>query len=348
MPKPQKKYLIICTLRLGDILLSTPIAHSIRAHDPDAQIDYLVLKGNEGILEGNTDINTVMALPHRTSFFNRLKEYISLWNKYDIALSPVSSDRARLYGYITAKKFYGFYNEHTAKISKALLTDGFLFDDLNTHTVIHGQKLLEFLKIKSTNIVVPPFKEIDLNKWGINKPYAVIHPYPKFNYKMWDKQKWTELIKFILNKNIQVVLTGGKEEDELQYCKEIVDATQCISLAGKINLGEVGALIKKAEFFVGPDTGVTHIAAATGVKTIALFGPSNPIKWGPWPINFINNENSAWPLKVINNKINNIYLIQGEKFCVPCMQEGCNNNLLSYSDCLQNLDTNKVLLAINK
>ncbi|KXW55937.1 glycosyltransferase family 9 protein [Ferrovum sp. PN-J185] len=339
MLKPTKKYLIICTLRLGDILLSTPIAHSIRQHDPHAQIDYLVLKGNEGILEGNSIINNVITSPHRTSLFNRIKEYFFLWNKYDVALSPVSSDRARWYCFISAKKSYGFYNEHTSKLSKHLLTDSILFDDLNTHTVIHGQKLLSFLTISPSNTVVPPFKELDLSKFNIHTPYFVIHPYPKFNYKMWDKAKWIELIKYIKQKSVEVILTGSSDKNELEYCHDIQQATGSLNLAGKLSLGEVGALIKKANCYIGPDTGITHIAAATGTKTVALFGPTNPVKWGPWPIG--NFSGNPWVLKN-NPLINNIIIVQGENGCVPCNKEGCENNLLSFSDCILNISVDHI------
>ncbi|OZB34505.1 MAG: hypothetical protein B7X47_00375 [Ferrovum sp. 34-44-207] len=339
-----KKYLIICTLRLGDVLLSTPIANSIRVKDPEAQIDYLVLKGSEGILEGNPDINQVIALPHRTSFIHRIKEYFSLWRKYDVALSPVSSDRARLYGFIAGKKFYGFYNEHTSQLSKFFLTDGFLFDNINTHTVIHNQKLLSFIDIKPSNKVIPPFKELNLSNIVLTQEYIVIHPYPKFNYKMWDKNKWVELVRYIQERNIAVVLTGGSEKDEIEYCKDIEKATQCKNLAGKLSLGEVAHLIKGAKYFVGPDTGITHIAAATGVRTIALFGPTNPVKWGPWPYNY--SHGNPWSTNS-NNTIMNISIIQGEQTCIPCGKEGCKNTIISYSDCLLLMPTKLITKQLN-
>jgi heptosyltransferase-3 len=340
-----KKYLIICTLRLGDILLSTPIANSIRQNDPSAKIDYLVLQGNEGILEGNPDINQVIALPHRTTFFNRLKEYFFLWNRYDIALSPVSSDRARLYGFISAKKFYGFYNEHTSKLSKALLTAGLLFDDFNTHTVIHNQRLLSFLKIQPSNKVTPPLKRIDLTTYNLKHDYIVIHPYPKFNYKMWSQEKWIDFIQKIIKPNLQIVLTGSIDENEIHYCQQIESQVKCINLAGKLSLGEVAYLISKSKFYVGPDTGVTHIAAATGVLTIALFGPTNPVKWGPWPYHYYGTS-PVWD-KHPNTIKNNVLIVQNQQYsCVPCGKEGCYKNILSFSDCLKTLPTEYLISKI--
>ncbi|PKN44268.1 MAG: LPS core biosynthesis protein, partial [Deltaproteobacteria bacterium HGW-Deltaproteobacteria-20] len=49
----------MCTQRIGDVLLATPLAHSVKAAWPEAQLDFLVLPGTQGVLEGNPDVNQV-------------------------------------------------------------------------------------------------------------------------------------------------------------------------------------------------------------------------------------------------------------------------------------------------
>jgi ADP-heptose:LPS heptosyltransferase len=53
-------------------------------------------------------------------------------------------------------------------------------------------------------------------------------------------------------------------------------------LAGQITLGQFGALCRQAALFVGGDTGAMHLAVATGCKTVAIFGPSDPRRYGPF------------------------------------------------------------------
>ena len=113
-------------------------------------------------------------------------------------------------------------------------------------------------------------------------------------------------------------------------------------------MNQLGFLLSQAKIYIGPDTVVTHMAAALGVPTMALFGPSNPVKWGPWP--------KAWTLsnpfvRVGSQHRNNVYLMQGSGVCVPCFQEGCEQHIRSHSRCLENLTAqqviNKVRILIN-
>ena len=56
-----------------------------------------------------------------------------------------------------------------------------------------------------------------------------------------------------------------------------------VNLAGKLAFWEVALLIGSSKVYIGPDTAVTHLAASTGTPTVALYGPTNPVKWAPWP-----------------------------------------------------------------
>ncbi|MDH5641464.1 MAG: hypothetical protein OEY28_09240, partial [Nitrospira sp.] len=87
-----------------------------------------------------------------------------------------------------------------------------------------------------------------------------------------------------------------------------------------------------------------HMAAAVGVPTVVLFGPSNPVKWGPWPKDFPATTNSPWVTKG-SQRQGNVLLLQGEGDCVPCLAEGCGRHIKSVSDCLQNLSIDRVIRA---
>ena len=88
------------------------------------------------------------------------------------------------------------------------------------------------------------------------------------------------------------------------------------------------------------------MAAALGIPTVALFGPSNPVKWGPWPKDWTNGPS---PYAQRGTQIrSNVALVQGEGHCVPCLAEGCARNVQSESACLQMLPVDRVLDAIEK
>lgn len=337
---PTAKYLVVCTLRLGDVLLTTPVVRAIKRAYPNALVDMLVLQGMEGVLEGNRDIHKVITVPHRATFWSRLRELGQLWKRYDIALTTVSSDRARMYCFLGAKFSVGPYNPHSFWLSVSLLSRRISFDDVGTHTLLMGLELLDQIHIPRDHTVVPPTAGGDLPANLPQGRFAVLHPYPKFHYKRWTLAGWVYLVRLLHDQGLTVLLTGGNTAEEIAYDQKIADAARAINLAGTLRLAQAADLISKASIYVGPDTGITHLAAALGVPTIALFGPTNPVKWGPWPKGYQADTN-PWQMKGSAQQ-GNVVLIQGEGDCVPCHQEGCYRRLDSDSKCLEGIDPERV------
>src|SRR6185436_13294414 len=80
----------------------------------------------------------------------------------------------------------------------------------------------------------------------------------------------------------------------------------------------------------GPEPGEMEFTTA-----VAMYGPSNPVKWGPWPRDF-TGASSPWR-RVGVQACGNVLLVQGAGACVPCMREGCDQHVASYSDCLRQM-----------
>ncbi|MBV2235648.1 MAG: glycosyltransferase family 9 protein [Sterolibacterium sp.] len=356
--RPQR-ILLVCTQRLGDVLLTTPLARSLKAAWPEARLDALVLPGTEGALAGNADFDHVMALPPRVGLRERFVQLRSLWRRYDLALSPLPTDRARLACWVAGRRRIGVLHADRER-SKALWLDQWVaFDDLDTHTVSMGLRLAELLGIPPIPRVVPPSAPRDrLTRLLARLPadgrdrYVVLHPYPKFAYKMWTPAGWLALARWLQAQGHAVVLSGGPDAAEQAQAQQIArhldDAHGVLNLAGELSLGETAELIRSAALFVGPDTVASHIAAATGTPTLALFGPSNPVKWGPWPKDWPQLA-SPWQRQG-SARQGNVYLLQGEdaRGCVPCLQEGCDRHVDSSSDCLLNLSAQRVIAAASE
>jgi heptosyltransferase-3 len=347
-----ERVLVVCTRRIGDVLLTTPLLRSLKRAWPKARLDVLLFRGTEGILEGNPDIADIIVVAPRAGFGERLSEIRRMWRRYDLALSPVSSDRARWYCWVAGRRRIGMIDSATKDRAKTLLLNDWLtFDDLNTHTVTMALRLAEQLDLPLCREVVPPAPKdggaklptllASLN--GIE--YAVIHPYPKFRYKMWRTEAWVEVGHWLWQHGLGVVLTGGPDRDETDYVNAIAAQLPrgTLDLSGALSLAETAEVIRSARLFIGPDTAVTHIAAATGTPTVALFGPSNPVKWGPWPSTW-NRAESPWPFRGGGHQ-GNVLLIQGPGECVPCRQEGCDRHVNSASNCLQNIEVPTVIAA---
>jgi heptosyltransferase-3 len=86
------------------------------------------------------------------------------------------------------------------------------------------------------------------------------------------------------------------------------------------------------------------MAAALGVPTVALYGPTDPVKWGPWPKDHASRSN-PWR-RLGSQSAGRVHLVQGNTPCAPCHKEGCERNVESYSDCLLELPAARVIAAI--
>jgi len=114
---------------------------------------------------------------------------------------------------------------------------------------------------------------------------------------------------------------------------------------GKLTWPELSALIAGARVYIGPDTAITHLAAATATPTVALYGPTDPRLWGPWPFGGVDRP---WDAAGTIQRRRNVWLVQNPLPCMPCQLEGCERRLDSHSQCLDELTVTRVLSAVDQ
>lgn len=341
--------LVVVTRRIGDVLLATPLIRSLKQSWPSSRIEVLVFAGTQGVLAANPDVDAVHVIAERPGVLQHLAFIIKLVRRFDLALSLVPGDRPTLYAWLAGRRSIGLLIDRPGQRWKQRLLSGWsAFDPDHTHTLRGHLQLAGMLGITATAGVVVSWTPedaaaVDALLGHECTPLAVLHPYPKFRYKMWHEQGWTDVAIWLTNHGFRVALTGGPDGDERAYVDAIAQRLpqSVINAAGKLTLGGTAALLSRARFFVGPDTAVTHMAAASGIPTIALFGPTDPVKWGPWPRGHAPTSN-PWR-RSGDQRLGNVQLIQGRAACVPCGHEGCDRHIDSASDCLQQLSAQTVI-----
>ena len=341
-PTPNK-IIVIALRHLGDVLLTTPLIRSLRLAYPSAEIDVLVYNNTAAILENNPDINCIITTPLRP----KRKDYQTLLPKifrhYSLSVITQTGDRPFIYGYLAAKNRLGVVvpKNQTGWWKRFFINQWTEFDNDNTHTVLQLLKLVDLLNIPRHYALVPPRANTQPT-FPIPGNYAVIHPHPMWHFKRWTLNGWVETAQFIQQLGLKVILSGGSAPEELAYVNSIHQqlSPETLNLAGKTSVAELGDIIGHAKLYIGPDTGITHLAAATGIPVIALFGPTNPVKWAPWPINYTSTNNPF--AKVGDQRVNNVFLIQGKGDCVPCHEEGCDRHRMSHSACLDQLPSENI------
>lgn len=336
---------------LGDVFLCTPLIHSLRAAYPQALLDVLVFANSAAILEGNPDIDSIIETRQGAGSIEAIQLILRIFRRYDVAFITQTGDRPLFYGVLAARIRVGAVPPVCSQggWKRLFLRYWCEFDNLDTHTVRQHLKLAEAIGIDPIAELIPPRSLAPANEIQralAQTRYAVLHMYPQWVYKRWTQTGWVEVGQYLERQHIRLVLSGSPAAEEIRYLQEIEShlPENTINLAGKLSIAELSDVIQGACLFIGPDTGITHLAAATGIPVIALFGPSNPVKWAPWPHGFDAHTNPF--ARIGSQNKDNIYLIQAEKHCVPCHLEGCERHRNSYSECLDTLPATRVIEKI--
>ena len=121
-----------------------------------------------------------------------------------------------------------------------------------------------------------------LDKYNLkDKNFIVINPIAYWETKLWDDDNFARLADLIKdNLKMNVVFTGSEKESIEKITSGMT--TYGINLGGQTSLSELAHLYKKARFVITTDSGPMHLAAAVGTPVIALFGPTDPARTGPY------------------------------------------------------------------
>lgn len=340
---PHPRILVIALRRLGDVVLSTPLVRSIKRAWPDARIDVLVFADTAGILDGNPDIDRVIAMPPRPSAAQSLAVAARLLGRYDLAVSTQSGDRPTGFAVLAAPRRVAPVEDRFSGRVKRVLLSRHIAYDMRLHRVEAMLRLVDALGIGRVAEVVPPQgdRPDDLPQGD----HAVIHAAPMFRYKQWTATGWRAVAEALVARGMTVIATGGPGAEERRYLDEVWRGAPVQRYDGKLTWPALSALLARARVYIGPDTSVTHLAASTGCPTFALYGPTDPRLWGPWPAGGLD---APWEAAGDIQARGNVWLVQHAFPCTPCQLEGCERSLTSDSACLRQLAPQQVISAIDE
>lgn len=122
-----------------------------------------------------------------------------------------------------------------------------------------------------------------LNHHGItnDKQIIILHPGSGGKHKCWPIDNYLELARKLAPHACHTVMLLGPVELECRQDKTAEIISSQLPLLKELTLDEVVAVLSCCQGYVGNDSGITHLAAALGLDTIAIFGPTNPRQWGP-------------------------------------------------------------------
>lgn len=352
MPRSPRRALVIALRYLGDVLLATPIANTVKRLYPDCHVDMLVFQGCEAMLEGNPDLGQVITTREGASARDRLAQMRTLWRRYDLAVVTSTGTPPVLFGFAAARHRVGFASAERAsrRWKQALLSHWCPFEP-GAPRSLHNDRLAALLGAERAGAVVPPTAGIPPAEWsgriGFDpraERFAAVHPSPRWRYKRWTDNGWRVLVEHLQHRVDRVVITGAPNAAEQRYVDGLgLRGDRLVRIDGRLRLAETADLLRLAALYVGPDTATTHLAAACGTPTLALFGPTDPVIWGP-----VSNDDERFPFErvaALQRRGKVIVLQNPDLPCVPCQLEGCERHRNSHSDCLDRLAPERVIEA---
>ncbi|MBU3576163.1 glycosyltransferase family 9 protein [Polynucleobacter sp. UK-Mo-2m-Kol15] len=370
-----KKILFIATRQIGDVLVTTPLISQARELWPNAEFHFLGYRGKLEMLKGNADITQTIETSDRPKLTEYLSLFFRLFQRYDLAVVTQPSDRAYFYGLVAAHRRVGVLGGHPQGITeqdkakrnksdkqnawkKSICLHTVAVDYFAQHVITEKLRLLEVfyrqpqdLFSKPISVSAPTGDPITPSiATQIHSPYVVVHPGPLTAYKRWPLTYWQTLLTWITQQGWQIVLSASSAKQDLELNKDILSLLdedtrkQIVDTAGLLSIPQAGTLIRGALAYVGVDTSITHLAAACNTPTIALFGPTPPTNFGPWPNGFVGKQ--PYQLRARSQTVGNVTILQGPGECVPCRKAGCEDRPSSHSECLDQLDPNQVIEAL--
>lgn len=306
-----KRILIIKPSSMGDVIHALPVAHAIKRVYPAATIGWLIQAGLESFLESDPSIDEIIKIsipstsdPHarRNVHFlaavatmrelRRLRTKFAA-NHYDFVIDLHASFRSGLisrtnphgirYGLADAKELNTYFQNELIDI-----------DPRKPHAVDKNLACLskfgiepspEDFSIKLSSDVKEAAKRF-LTNLGLEEGKRIIYANPAARWitKMWNIDGWAKLTQMIADSLDATVIFGGGSSDR-HYIDQILSRgnfNNAHNVAGLLKPVESAALIAECDVYVGVDSGPMHISAFLGLPVVALFGPTDPAKVGPY------------------------------------------------------------------
>ncbi len=334
-----KNILIVRNDRIGDVVLSLPLAGLIKKRYPDCKITFLLRNYTKDIANGHPNIDKVIILKEDNGRIpvwknvNQLKK-----GSFDASIIVYPTFITALIIYLARVKF---------RVGSGYRWYSFLFNKkvfehrkyAEKHELEYNVNLLKVFGIEESISTKNVFFDIHINKTSMEKvdkiltdsgvefekKIIIVHPGSGGSAIDLPIEKFSVLVNNLsLLDEANIIITGN--EDEKNICSTISANTNAIDLSGKFNLSEIICLISLSEIFISNSTGPIHIAAALGISTVGFYPKiraCSPERWGPYT----------------QNKV----IFTPEIECNDCTREQCER-----LNCMNSIDIENVTKEVTK
>lgn len=319
-------FLILKPGAIGDLLQLTPVIRQIKKAYPNSKISILVSNSATKSLFVNNPYIDKINIYDKKGEHKKFRDFLTLCKeikkvKFDVVLNFQRSNlKLWLMTLLLKPSMIAVYNKDESK--HAVLNHLETLTKLNIAIEPDDLNLELFLDDDSERFADKFFEVNKLN----DKTVIALNPGASHKVNRWPAKYFSELAQMIENQlKARCIIIGGREDTYLAEEINKNTSSSLINLAGKINLLQLGAILKRCKVLITGDTGPMHIATAVGTKVIALFGAADPKRTGP-----VGKSHIVLQAKDVK--------------CLPCRKRVCNNS--HYLECMEKITPNDVFEKI--
>ncbi len=348
LPDSVRKVLLVQLGDIGDVVWTTPSIRAAKNALPDGKISVMVREGFGGLLEADPAVDRVFEAKHYSgNLFQQAAGQLSFLRelraeRFDMAVDLRLGDRGAFMSFATGAPLrITFYHAEGMPFWRPFcFTHGVLPANDGTRHRGGTEHILRIIRPlgMDTDDPIPRLwvsdetqkrarKILPGEKGKGEKQYITINPCSRWSYKEWDNRKWAELLDWVWKDfGLASVVIGSADErrrmdDLIRQCR-----ARAVNLAGQTTLAELAAVLSQSRLHIGVDSAAPHIAAAVGVPTVTIYGPSSWFDWAP-----VGDSHRV----VLPNMD-----------CVPCHQKGCDGS--GRSRCLEELTVEQVQKTVRE
>jgi len=330
MSSPRLNILIIRFSSIGDILLTTPFVHQLRAHFPEAYIRYVTKNKFSVLLTHNPAIDEVIPFNDQSGVAG-IRELAARLSSvtFDYVFDLHNNQRSHLLtGGLKHRSLTRLQKHRVRRAAYVYLKRRVTMRPVALRYMDCGKEVPlpdngEGLELFIPNEIVQDAKQ-HLNGFD-QTSYICLAPGAGFATKIWPSDHWEKLAQKILktSKRNLLIVGGATDRDRIR-----IEHPQLLNLAGQLSLLESAAVIKTSKGIICNDSGLMHMAAAVATPIVAIFGSTTP-------------ELGFAPFRA------KAKIIQGAQlWCRPCSHMGRKSCPLGNHKCMQDIDVDEVLRAL--
>jgi len=251
---------------LGDCVLTTPALDILKRFRPDLRIAVFVENRFRETFEGNPDLAEIH-LPELASL-RRFRPQLCLnfhGGTRSAWMTELSGARYRA-GFGHYRQQF-VYNVHIPRAQEILHVDR------TVHTAEHLASAIFFLGAPVCEIPRAKLFAAAHTPPTLEPRSAVVHPFAATPEKTWPPANFLSVAARLVHSGITPVFTGSPEDDLTPFRKYRTLQS---------SLSDLKSALASTSLFIGNDSGPAHMAAAFGVPSVVIFGPSDTAVWGPW------------------------------------------------------------------